>query len=108
MSMRVQGALANCCDGIKSAFSTVASTVGKAITATGNFIAESARKVAEFVKPHFENLKTFAQENKESILIAAIAAAAGMLFALFCSKVCCGDDAPRTPAPLPPAVPVSS
>ncbi len=65
--MRIQDALSNCCEGIKEFASAAANWIGKTVSATGAFIAEIAAKVAEFVKPHFEHLKTFAQEHKDML-----------------------------------------
>lgn len=77
MSMRIQDAFSNCCEGIKDFTSTAATWIGKTVTATGSFVIEGASKVAEYVKPHFEHIKNFAQENKQSIVIAAIAFTVG-------------------------------
>lgn len=85
--LRIQDALSNCCEGVKDFAFATADWFGKTVSATGNFIAEGAGKVAEFVKPHFENLKTFAQENKESIFVAAIALVIGAIGTAIMSQV---------------------
>jgi hypothetical protein len=89
MSMRIQDALSNCCEGIKDFASSTASWIGKTVTATGAFFTESATKVAEFVKPHFENIKTFAQENQQSIVIAAAAFTIGAIATAVITNVFC-------------------
>ena len=99
MSMRIQDALSNCCEGIKDFASTAASWIGKTVTATGSFLVEGTAKVAEFVKPHFQNLRTFAQENKQSILIAAVAFAVGAVATAVVTNVFCrGTNTPVTTA----------
>lgn len=89
MSMRIQDALSNCCGGIKNFVSAPACWIGKTVTATGAYIAEVATKVAEFVKPHFENLKTFAQENRQSIIIATVAFTVGAIATAVITNVFC-------------------
>ena len=79
MSMRIQDALSNCCEGVKNFASSAASWIGKTVTAAGSFLIEGAQKIAEFVKPHFEHLKTFAQENKQSLIIAGVAFTIGAI-----------------------------
>lgn len=110
MSMRIQDALSNCCDGAKAFASGAVDWMSKAITATGAFIAESARKVAEFVKPHFENLKTFARENKESLIIGSIGVAIGAIVTTIVSKVFCKPTVEPVvvPVPAPVVVPGST
>jgi phage-related protein len=104
--MRIQDACSNCCAGIKEFASNTASWIGKTVTATGAFIAESAEKVAEFVKPYFENLKTFCQENKESILVAAIAFTLGAIAYAIINQVFCRGT--NTPPPATTAVSVAT
>jgi hypothetical protein len=89
MSMRIQDALSNCCEGAKTFASEAAAWFGKTVTAIGAFIADSAQKVSDFVKPHFENLKTFVQQNKESIIIASIAFAVGAIATAIVTQVFC-------------------
>jgi hypothetical protein len=85
--MRIQDAFSNCCEGIKEFAFSAASWIGKTVTATGSFLVEGTHKVAEFVKPHFENLKTFAQENKESLVIATVACTIGAILTAIISNV---------------------
>ncbi len=87
--MRIQDAFTNCCDGIKGFASEAGSWIAKTVSTAAEFLGESARKVGEFVKPHFENLKTFAQENKQSIVIAAIAFAIGAIGTAILTQVFC-------------------
>lgn len=94
MSMRIQDALSNCCEGIKEFAASAASWIGRTVSAAGTFISETATKVAEFVKPHFERLKTFAQENRQSIMIAAIAFAVGAVVTAVVNHVLCRGDTP--------------
>ncbi|MBS0605249.1 MAG: hypothetical protein JSS60_09485 [Verrucomicrobia bacterium] len=89
MSMRIQDALSNCCEGIKDFASSAASWIGKTVSAAGTYISETVSKVAEFVKPHFESLKTFAQENRQSIIIAAVAFAVGAVATAIITNVFC-------------------
>lgn len=98
MSMRIQDALSNCCEGIKEFAFAAANWFGKTVSATGAFIAEIAAKVAEFIKPHFEHLKTFAQENKQSIIIAAIAFAIGAVLTAVITNVFCRGTGTPPPA----------
>ncbi len=96
--MRIQDALSNCCEGMKDFASSAATWIGKTVSAVGSFIAETAGKVAEFVKPHFQNLRTFAQENKQPIIIAAIAFAVGAILTTIVNNVFCS----HTPAQQQP------
>lgn len=89
MNMRIQDAFTNCCDGIKIFASEAGTQIGKAFSAFGEFISETTRKIAEFIKPHFENLKTFAQENKQSIIIASVAFAIGAIATAIITQVFC-------------------
>ena len=101
MTMRIQDALSNCCEGIKDFASSAASWIGKTVSAIGSYLAEMAAKVAQFVKPHFEQLKTFAQENKQSIIIASIAFAIGAVLTTIINNVFCSS----TPAATSTATP---
>lgn len=95
MSMRIQDTCSNCCEGIKDFASNTASWLSKTVSNIGAFIVEGAEKVAECVKPHFENLKTFCQENKESILIAAVAFVLGAVaYAIINNVFCRGTNTP--------------
>lgn len=89
MSMRIQDAFTNCCDGVKIFASEAGAWISGTANAIAKFVGESVQKVAEFVKPHFENLKTFAQENKQSIIIAAVAFAIGAIATAIISQVFC-------------------
>ena len=72
MSMRIQDVLSSCCDGIKDFASSAASWIGKTVTATGSFVVEGTAKVAQFVRPHFDSFRTFAQENRQYILSSVL------------------------------------
>lgn len=98
MSMRIQDALSNCCEGIKEFASSAVNWIGKTVTTIGSYLAEMAAKVAQFVKPHFEHLKTFAQENKQSIIIASIAFAVGAVLTTIVNNVFCSNTQPATTA----------
>ena len=98
MSMRVQDALSNCCEGIRDFVSTAASWIGKTVSAIGSYLAEMAAKVAQFVKPYFEQLRTFAQENRQSIIIASIAFAIGAVLTTIINNVFCSSTPPATTA----------
>ena len=93
MSMRIQDALSNCCEGIKDFATSAAAWIGRTVSAVGSFIGETASKVAEFVKPHFERLKTFAQENRQPIIIAAVAFAVGAIVTAVVNNVLCRSQA---------------
>ena len=97
MSMRIQDALSNCCEGVKDFAFATADWIGKTVTTAAAFIAEGVEKVAEFVKPYFENLKTFAQENRDSILIAAIAFTIGVIGTAITTQFFCNGT--NTPPP---------
>lgn len=96
MSMRIQDALSNCCEGIKEFASSAATWIGKTVSAIGSYLAEMAAKVAQFVKPHFEQLKTFAQENKQAIIVASIAFAIGAVLTTVINSVFCSSTQPAT------------
>ncbi len=98
MSMRIQDALSNCCDGIKDFASAAASWIGRTVTAAGAFAIEGAQKVAEFIKPHFENLKTFAQENKQSLFVATVACTFGAIATAIITNVFCRGTDTTPPA----------
>lgn len=102
MSMRIQEALSNCCEGIKDFASSAATWIGKTVSAAGSFLSETASKVAKFVKPHFENLKKFAQENKQSLIIAGVAFAIGAVLTAIISNVFCKgtNTTPTTTTPV--------
>ena len=87
--MRVQDAFTNCCEGVKSFASSAVEWMGKTVSAIGAFIADGVKKIAEFVKPHFEHLKTFAQENKQSIIVAAVAFTVGAVLTAIITQVFC-------------------
>jgi hypothetical protein len=89
MSMRIQDAFTNCCEGVKVFASETGAWIGKIVSAIGEFISDGVRKSAEFIKPHFEHLKTFAQENKQSIIIASIAFAIGAVATAIITQVFC-------------------
>jgi hypothetical protein len=94
MTMRIQDALTNCCEGIKEFVSAGAAWFGKSVTAAAEFTVQGAHKVAEFSKPHLEHAKTFAQENKESIIIAAVGFAVGALLTAIIANFFCGGQTP--------------
>ena len=92
---RIQDALTNCCSncytGLKEVGSATVNWGGKAVRATGNFLADSAQKVAEFTKPYFKSFSEFVRQHKETLIPAAVGLVAGtVLYALF-KNVCCGS-----------------
>lgn len=90
MSMRIQEALSKCCEGlngIKDFASSAASRIGKNVSTAGSFLSDGAAKVAEFVKPHFESLKSFAQNNQQSILVAGLVLVAGAIATAIMTQV---------------------
>lgn len=91
MSMRVQDALSQGCEGVKNFASSAATWFGKTVSAAGTFIADFMSKVAEFVKPHFENLKTFVHENKHNIILATVGFAVGAILATIIANVFCKE-----------------
>lgn len=99
MSMRIQEALSTGCNGIKSFASSTAAWIGKTVSAAGAFIADLIAKVAEFVKPHFENLKTFVREHKQALIIATVAGAIGTVLGLVFANCCKSAPATGTGAP---------
>jgi len=93
MSMRIQETMQNCCKGITDFATNAVNWAGRTISAAGAYIAETAQKVAEFVKPHFEAFMNFCRENKGTILVALGAAVVGALsYALF-QALCCNKQA---------------
>ena len=104
MSMRVQDTFSNCCAGIKDFFSATAAWIGKSVTTAGAYVMNGAKKAAEVAKPHLENMKTYAQQNKESVLIGAIAFTVGAIAsALIYNVFCRGTNTPPPPATTTPA-----
>jgi len=79
MSMRIQEAFSNCCEGVKEFASSAANWISKSVAAGGAFMSETAAKVAEFVRPQFEQLSTFARANQDSLIIGGIAFAIGAI-----------------------------
>ncbi len=80
--MRIQEALSKCCEGlngIKDFASSAASKIGKNVSTAGSFLSDGIAKVAAFVRPHFENLKSFAQNNQQSLLVAGVAVVIGAI-----------------------------
>ncbi len=75
----------------------------------GSNVADYAQKAVEVSKPHFDNLKTLASENRGPIMIAVIAAAVGAaLYAIisnvFCSRAVPAQQPQQTPPPGAEAV----
>jgi hypothetical protein len=110
MSMRIQDACSNCCDGIREFASQAAAWISQAASNTGNFITETTAKVAEFIKPQFENLRALAKENKQGIIIASVAFGIGAALAAAISTVFCKETnmSAAAPAPAPAPVPQSA
>jgi hypothetical protein len=110
MSMNVQNSSSGYYAGVRNFASTTANKMSRAMNAVGNCIADTARKAADFAKPHFQNLKTFAQENRQPIIISAVAFAVGVVTAIIMSKVFCrGTNTVSSPAAAPaaPVAPVA-
>ena len=102
--MRILETMQNCCKGITDFATNAASWAGRTISSISAQIAELAKKVAEFVKPHFEALMNFARENKGTILIALGAAALGAIsYALF-QSLCCNKQQPVSAVTTAPSV----
>lgn len=95
MSMRIQDALTNCCGGIKDFASSAVTWIGKTVSAIGSFLADMAAKVAQFVRPYFEQLKNFAQNNQQPIIIASIAFAIGAVLTAIINSVFCRQAQPQ-------------
>lgn len=74
--MRLESTLNNC-SGVQEFASAAANWIGQTAYAVGSAIAQGAQKVAEFVRPYFESLKSFVQENKQDIFIFTIGAMIG-------------------------------
>ncbi len=87
--MKIQEAFSNCCQGIKEFTVAAATWMGKTVTALGSFLAGIARKVAEFARPYFEQLRTFARENKQPIIVATIAFAVGAVVTAVINQLFC-------------------
>jgi hypothetical protein len=103
--MKVQDALSSCCDGIKDFAASACAWIGRTVSQIGSFLAEIAAKIAQFVKPHFERLKTFVMENKESVMLAGAACAVGAAIVAVVNHFCCSATTTPPPAPLPGATP---
>ena len=85
--MKIQEALSNCCEGVRDFASAAATWIGKTVSNIGSFLSDSVAKIAEFVKPYFEKMKVFAQQNKQPIIIAAIAFTAGSIITAVVSSL---------------------
>ncbi len=102
--MRIQEAVTGCCDGIKQFGANAVNWVGKTGRTVGAFIMDGARKVANFVRPYFEGMKQFYQENQDSIIIATIAFTVGVILTAIINNVFCKgtNTAPQQPPQQPP------
>lgn len=107
MSMRIQEALSNCCTGVRDFASSAASKIGGAIKSASTVAADTMKKVATTVRPHFENLKTWAQENRQSIIIAAVSFAVGAIGTAIIYNVFCRGTAPAETIPATSITPDS-
>lgn len=96
MTMRIQDALSNCCEGIKEFASSAASWIGKSVSTVGNYITSTIAKVMEIAKPYFEQIKTFARENQQSLLVAAVAFAIGAATVALANAFCRATDTDQT------------
>ncbi len=101
MSMKIQDALSSCCKGIKEFASSAATWIGKSVTATGSFLSQTATKVAELAKPHFDHLKNLARENRQSLIIVGITSAVSVIATLIMTNLFSKATDPATPPPAP-------
>ena len=106
--MRIQETMQNCCKGITNFATNAANWAGRTFSAVSTQIATLAKKVAEFVKPHFEALMNFAREHKGAILLAVGAVAVGALLATLFRGVCCKKQAAETTASTAATIPAST
>lgn len=103
MSMRIQEALSNCCQGIGAFLSRAGESIGTTVSTVTAYTADYAQKAAEYVQPHFENLKTFVSENRGPILLVTAAAAIGAIaYAVINSIFCRGTNTTRQVTPPAP------
>lgn len=105
MSMRIQEFLSNCCEGTKYYASEAASWIGKTVSPIGDMAAESTHKVMEFVKQNWESVKSWAQDNRQSLILAAIACAIGAIGTIIVYSVFARGTAAQPPVNGAPAVP---
>jgi hydroxymethylglutaryl-CoA reductase len=108
MSIRVQETASNCCEGVKNFASSAAAWAGRTVTMISSSVRETISKVAEMVKPHFENLRVFIENNKGSIVISAVACLIGAALTAIFTNICCkrsdtGNQVVPTSPPAPPA-----
>lgn len=96
MSVRIQDGVTNCCAGITEAASQAVQWIGNAASTAGSYVVSTVQKVADFAKPHFNNLKAWAQQNKESLLIAGIAFAVGAILTAITYSLFCQGTTPPT------------
>lgn len=68
---------------------TLAAGAAKAAQVAGVFLLDCASKIAEFVKPYFVQLKNFAHENRQSLIIAGVAFAVGAVATMVANHVFC-------------------
>jgi hypothetical protein len=79
MSSTIQNALTSVCDGIKNFVQSVGAWGSRAVTNGTAFVVETTTKVSEFIKPQFEAVRTFAQENKTTLLWSTLALTVGVV-----------------------------
>jgi hypothetical protein len=103
MSMKIQGMLSSCYNGVKGFASSAISWVNKAGSTACNLVVDTTTKVAQFARPYFSRLTTSAQQNKTTILLGVAALAVGtvaitLINDLWCKNKDAGPDG-RTPPP---------
>jgi hypothetical protein len=105
MSMKIQTACSNGCEGVKDFALAAGAWIGKTVTTARAFITEGAKKAATFAKPYFEQLKVFAENNKQPIIIAVAGFALGVVAHVVINNIFCkrsSSDPSGQPIPNPP------
>ncbi len=99
MTMRIQDTLSNCCEGIKEFASAAFTWIGRTVSAIGASLYDMAMKVGQFVRPYFEQLRNFVQNNQQMVIIGVIGAAVGGLLVTIINSVFCRQTQPQQQQP---------
>jgi len=83
---------------------TAASSISKQASKAGEFLKQTAKKVADTTAPYFEKIKVFVSQNKGPITIGLICMMVGAALAAAISSMWRGNNNPQ---PIPNPAPVN-
>lgn len=86
--MKVQEALANCCQTFQAYASSTASWMASTMSSLYGYAADFASRVATYAAPYFENVKNFVADNKPYFVVAGVAAASTAILYNLVQKAC--------------------